>query len=259
MSNKEELIKLVKEKEKRIKLEEYSKDFSKFAKEQIRIVTKDASRGFVPFTLNQAQQHITEQVEKQLEETGRVRAIILKARQQGISTYCSGRVFWKSYFSPYSRSVVMAHDSATSDALFTMSKNLIQNMADELAPKEERSNAKEIIITSPYFRDKEAKASYRLYTAGSPEAGRGTTPTIAHLSEVAFWQHDEKILAGLFQGISQSEGTEVILESTANGANGEFYRLWKGAVAGENEYIPIFLPWYLTDEYRRTAPLGPGM
>jgi hypothetical protein len=256
MSNKEELIKLVKEKEKRIKLEEYSKDFSKFAKEQIRIVTKDASRGFVPFTLNQAQQHITEQVEKQLEETGRVRAIILKARQQGISTYCSGRVFWKSYFSPYSRSVVMAHDSATSDALFTMSKNLIQNMADELAPKEERSNAKEIIITSPYFRDKEAKASYRLYTAGSPEAGRGTTPTIAHLSEVAFWQHDEKILAGLFQGISQSEGTEVILESTANGANGEFYRLWKGAVAGENEYIPIFLPWYLTDEYRRTAPEG---
>lgn len=256
MSNKEELIKLVKEKEKRIKLEEYSKDFSKFAKEQIRIVTKDASRGFVPFTLNQAQQHITEQVEKQLKETGRVRAIILKARQQGISTYCSGRVFWKSYFSPYSRSVVMAHDSATSDALFTMSKNLIQNMADELAPKEERSNAKEIIISSPYFRDKEAKASYRLYTAGSPEAGRGTTPTIAHLSEVAFWQHDERILAGLFQGISQSEGTEVILESTANGANGEFYRLWKGAVAGENEYIPIFLPWYLTDEYRRVAPEG---
>ena len=256
MSNKEELIKLVKEKEKRIKLEEYSKDFSKFAKEQIRIVTKDASRGFVPFTLNQAQQHITEQVEKQLEETGRVRAIILKARQQGISTYCSGRVFWKSYFSPYSRSVVMAHDSATSDALFTMSKNLIQNMADELAPKEERSNAKEIIISSPYFRDKEAKASYRLYTAGSPEAGRGTTPTIAHLSEVAFWQHDERILAGLFQGISQSEGTEVILESTANGSNGEFYRLWKGAVAGENEYIPIFLPWYLTDEYRRVAPEG---
>lgn len=256
MSSKQELIRLVKEKEKRLKLEEYSKDFSKFAEEQIRIVTKDASKGFVPFKLNQAQQHITEQLDKQLQETGRVRAIILKARQQGISTYCSGRVFWKSYFSPYSRSVVMAHDSATSDALFTMSKNLIKNMPEELAPHEERSNAKEIIITSPYFRDKEAKASYRLYTAGSPEAGRGTTPTIAHLSEVAFWGHDEKILAGLFQGISQAEGTEVILESTANGASGEFYRLWKGAVAGENEYIPIFLPWHMTDEYRRTAPEG---
>ena len=251
---KQELIKLVKEKEKRKLLEEYSQDFTRFAEEQIRIVTKDASKGFVPFTLNEAQKRITELLDKQLRETGRVRAIILKARQQGISTYCSGRVFWKSYFSPHSRSVVMAHDSATSDALFNMSKNLIKNMASELAPSEERSNAKEIIISSPAFRDKEAKASYRLYTAGSPEAGRGTTPTIAHLSEVAFWQHDEKILAGLFQGISQAEGTEVILESTANGANGEFYRLWKGAVAGENEYIPIFLPWFLTQEYRRPPP-----
>ena len=249
-----ELIKLIKEKEKRVKLKEYSENFPKFAEEQIKIITKDASQGFVPFALNECQKRITEVLDKQLEETGRVRAIILKARQQGISTYCAGRVFWKSYFSPHARSVVMAHDSATSDALFNMSKNLIKNMGGELAPEESKSNAKEIIIKSPAFNDRDAVASYRLYTAGSPEAGRGTTPTIAHLSEVAFWQHDEKILAGLFQGISQAAGTEVILESTANGAQGEFYRLWKGAVNGENEYVPIFLPWYITPEYRREAP-----
>jgi hypothetical protein len=254
--NKNDMIALVKEKERRQLLEVYSQDFTMFAEEQIRIITKDSSKGFVPFTLNEPQRIITEALDKQLKETGRVRAIILKARQQGISTYCAGRVFWKSYFSPHSRSVVMAHDSATSDALFTMSKNLIQNMPEELSPKEERSNAKEIIISSPYFRDREARASYRLYTAGSPEAGRGTTPTIAHLSEVAFWTHDEKILAGLFQGISQAEGTEVILESTANGSSGEFYRLWKGAMAGENDYVPIFIPWFLTSEYRREPPEG---
>ena len=148
----------------------------------------------------------------------------------------------------------MAHDSATSDALFNMSKNLIKNMKGNLQPKELTSNAKEIKLQSPAYDEKEAIGSYRLYTAGSPEAGRGTTPTIAHLSEVAFWQHDEKILAGLFQGISQAAGTEVILESTANGAQGEFYRLWRGAVAGENEYLPIFLPWFITPEYRRDAP-----
>ena len=254
--NKKDITKLIKEKEKRLKLDEYRTDFAKFAEEQIKIVTKDATQGFVPFKLNQSQQYITDKLSEQLESTGKVRAIILKARQQGISTYCAGRVFWKTYFAQHTRSVVMAHDSATSDALFTMSKNLIQNMEGDLKPAEERSNAKEIIIKTPAYRDKEAKGSYRLYTAGSPEAGRGTTPTIAHLSEIAFWQHDEKILAGLFQGISQADGTEVILESTANGAQGEFYRLWKGAVAGENEYLPIFLPWYWTDEYRRKAPEG---
>ena len=93
-----------------------------------------------------------------------------------------------------------------------------------------------------------------MYTAGSPEAGRGTTPTILHASEVAFWQHDEKILAGLFQGISQAPGTEVILESTANGAQGEFYRLWKTAERGEGDYLPIFLPWFITPEYTKEAP-----
>ena len=156
-------------------------------------------------------------------------------------------VFWKTYFNANTRSVVMAHDSATSDALFDMSKNIISHMDKEYAPVFKRSNAKEIV-----FDHNDAK--YRLYTAGSPEAGRGTTPTIAHLSEVAFWQHDEKILAGLFQGISQADGTEVILESTANGAAGEFFRLWHGAVQGENEYIPIFLPWFLTPEYTREPP-----
>ena len=254
--DKKELIKLVKEKEKRDKLKAYRDDFGSFATEQIRIITKDASQGFIPFKFNESQRRITEALAKQQAETGKVRAIILKARQQGISTYCSARVFWKTYFQQHTRSVVLAHDSATSDALFTMSKNLIKNMGEELKPKELTSNAKEIKLLSPAYADRDAVGSYRLYTAGSPEAGRGTTPTIAHLSEVAFWQHDEKILAGLFQGISQADGTEVILESTANGAQGEFYRLWKGAVAGENEYLPIFLPWFITPEYRRTAPEG---
>lgn len=252
----QDFYKVVEALQKKEQLEEYHGDFEKFANEQIKIVTKDASKGFVPFELNEAQKYITKQLDKQIAETGKVRAIILKARQQGISTYCSARVFWKSYFSPHSRSVVMAHDSATSDALFNMSKNLIRNMSGELKPKEHMSNAKEIKINTPWYEDKEAIGSYRLYTAGSPEAGRGTTPTIAHLSEVAFWTHDEKILAGMFQGISAAEGTEVILESTANGASGEFYRLWKGAVAGENEYVPIFLPWFWTTEYTRTPPEG---
>ena len=254
--DKKQLVKLVREKEKRNKLTGYSTDFGLFASEQIKIITKDARDGFVPFALNECQKRITDALSQQIKETGKVRAIILKARQQGISTYCAGRVFWKSYFTPYARSVVMAHDSATSDALFAMSKNLIKNMEGELSPGELKSNAKEIIINSPAMADKDATASYRLYTAGSPEAGRGTTPTIAHLSEVAFWQHDSKILAGLFQGISSAPGTEVILESTANGAQGEFYRLWKGAVAGDNEYVPIFLPWFITPEYRRAAPEG---
>lgn len=225
----------------------YTNSFAEFATEQIRILPKDSSKGFISFELNSAQKIIDEGIEKQLKETGKVRVIILKARQMGISTYTTARVFWRAYFHAHHKSVVMAHDSGTSDALFTMSRNVIDNMLDEWKPKLKASNAKEIQF-------EHNSSGYRLYTAGSPEAGRGTTPTVCHLSEVAFWTHDTKILAGLFQGISQAAGTEVILESTANGIGNEFHRLWTGAVRGENEYLPIFVPWFLMDEYRRTAP-----
>jgi len=247
--NNRQKLELIKEKKRREKHEHYKANFEDFAKDHIKIITKESSKGFVPFELNSPQKVINDALETQLKETGKVRAIILKARQQGISTYCAARVFWKTYYTPYTRSVVMAHDSPTSDNLFAMSKNLIENMDEDVRPKYARSNAKEIQF-------EHNSAGYRLYTAGSPEAGRGTTPTIAHLSEVAFWQHDEKILAGLFQGISQADGTEVILESTANGASGEFYRLWKGAVEGKNGYTPIFVPWFLTNEYRTPVPKG---
>ena len=247
--NNSDKLEALRELKKREKLNAYKGDFELFAKEQLKILPKDSSKGFQSFEFNEAQRIVNEALEKQLKETGRVRAIILKARQMGLSTYTTGRVFWKSYFNAYNKSVVMAHDAATSDALFGMSRNIIYNMSDTFRPMLKKSNAKEIMF-------EHNDSGYRLYTAGAPEAGRGTTPTIAHLSEVAFWGHDEKILAGLFQGISQSEGTEVILESTANGVGNSFHRLWQGAVKGENDYIAIFVPWYLMPEYQRKSPEG---
>lgn len=259
MDNRTKLA-LAKEKWRREKEKAYENDYELFAKEQIKIRPKDVTKGLVPFVLNEAQSLIHEKIEAQRKETGKVRAIILKARQQGISTYCTGRVLWKTKYMPLSRSVVMAHDSATSEALFQMSKDAHSNLHKDFRPELAKSNAKEIIFVDrkkdETGEEFEEKRGYRLYTAGSPEAGRGTTPTVAHLSEVAFWQFDEKILAGLFQGIPNAPGTEVILESTANGISGEFYRLWKTAEKGLNEYIPIFIPWFLTSEYTLPAPEG---
>lgn len=257
MDNRQKLA-LAKEKWRREKEELYESDYRAFAEEQIKIRPKDVTKGLVSFKFNEAQNLIHEAIEEQRTKTGKVRAIILKARQQGISTYCTGRVFWKTKYMPLSRSVVMAHDGATSDALFQMSKDVHSNLNVIFQPEISKSNAKEIIFVDRKKDEAgveyEEKRGYRLYTAGSPEAGRGTTPTVAHLSEVAFWQFDEKILAGMFQGIPNAPGTEVILESTANGISGEFYRLWKTAEKGLNEYVPIFIPWFLTSEYQMEAP-----
>ena len=42
----------------------------------------------------------------------------------------------------------------------------------------------------------------------------------------------------------------VIIESTANGFD-DFKRLWDAAVNGENDFVPVFFPWFELDEYQR--------
>ena len=55
------------------------------------------------------------------------------------------------------------------------------------------------------------------------------------------------------QTVPDMDGTEVIIETTANGFN-DFYKLWRKAEAGESEFVPIFLPWTVAPEYRAKVP-----
>ena len=80
-----------------------------------------------------------------------------------------------------------------------------------------------------------------------------TTTGIVSNSEVAFWPHAEEHAKGVMQAISRDDGTEIILESTANGIGNYFYSLWQSA-SGESEYQAIFLPWYWQDEYTNHIP-----
>ena len=57
-------------------------------------------------------------------------------------------------------------------------------------------------------------------------------------------------MASLLQTVPDVDGTEIIIESTANGYN-DFHSLWRKAEAGESEFMPIFLPWSLDPGYRR--------
>jgi len=54
----------------------------------------------------------------------------------------------------------------------------------------------------------------------------------------------------MMQTVPDLPGTSVILESTAYGHN-SFYQLWQRSVAGETDYMPIFISWAMMEEYRR--------
>ena len=80
-----------KELELRIKLKD---DFVFYASTALKVRPKEGK--LVPFVLNQAQKYLNLIAEKQMLEKGRVRIMVLKGRQQGISTYIEGRFYWKT-------------------------------------------------------------------------------------------------------------------------------------------------------------------
>jgi len=88
-------------------------------------------------------------------------------------------------------------------------------------------------------------------TAKNVESGRSGTIHNMHISEIAFWQNAERTMLGLLQQVPNTPNTMIVVESTANGVGGYFYNMWKKAEKGQNEYIPVFLPWFIDPTYSR--------
>jgi len=74
-----------------------------------------------------------------------------------------------------------------------------------------------------------------------------------HNSEVGFWPNAEEHARGVLQAVSNEPGTEIILESTANGIGNYYHNMWKAAESRSSEYIAIFIPWYWQNEYTTSA------
>ena len=88
--------------------------------------------------------------------------------------------------------------------------------------------------------------SYRYFDG----AGRSATAQLLHASEAAFWPDLEAQAASLFQIVPDTPGSEIAIETTANGYN-EFHKLWRNAESDASEFIPVFLPWSLDPAYRK--------
>lgn len=222
-------------------------DFPHFAAKCMRIRAKDGQ--IVPFVLNTAQQYVHERLERQLRETGKVRALILKARQQGFSTYIGARFYHKVTHRTGYQCFILTHEQPATDNLFAMVDRYHKHNNPLVKPSTGASNAKEL-----YFDLLDS--GYAVGTAGSKAVGRSKTIQVFHGSEAAFWPNAPLHFAGVVQTIPDLPDTESILESTANGVGGEFHERWQQAEAGIGDYIAIFVPWFWSDEYRRPVPPG---
>ena len=222
-------------------------DFSFYSQSALKIRTKKGE--IAPLKLNKAQQILDEAVQKQMASEGKIRVIILKARQQGLSTYTGGYLYFSVSQNPAKKAMVITHHSDSTRALFDMTKRFHENAPEILKPHTKYSSRRELTFDV-------LDSSYVVATAGGDAVGRGETLTHVHASELAFWPKStaEDIWNGLAQAVPSSPNTAIFIESTANGVSGTFYNLWRGAVEGQNGYTPVFIPWFADDTYRESVP-----
>ena len=202
-----------------------------------------------PFTMNKAQKYVHGRLENQKQQTGMVRALILKGRQQGMSTYVGGRFYHRTTHSFGLRTFILTHEQSATDNLFAMTKRYHDNCPPLMQPSTSASSSKELVFGG-------LDSDYKIGTAGSRGVGRSSTIQLFHGSEVAFWPNADTHAVGVMQAISDSEGTEIILESTANGLGNYFHEQWKKAEAGLSDYQAIFVPWFWQNEYRKELKEG---
>jgi hypothetical protein len=203
----------------------------------------------VPFKPNRVQLHLHGRLEAQRARTGKVRAIILKGRQEGCSTYVEGRFYHKATWNKGLRAFILTHKQDATDNLFEMASRFHEHCPEAVKPSTGASNAKEL-----YFD--RLDSGYRVATAGGAAAGRSQTNQLFHGSEVAFWENAQDHAAGALQTVPDMPGTEVILESTANGVGNYFHGMWLDAERGASEFEAIFIPWFWAPEYRKAVADG---
>lgn len=224
--------------------QKHKDDFEHFASRCLKIRTKED--GVQPFTLNDAQRYIHEIAEKQLAETGRVRIIVLKGRQQGMSTYIEGRFYWKVIHQAGQRAYILTHEGEATANLFAMVSRYHEHCPPELKPSTDRDSGKELNFDR-------LDSGYKVGTAGTKGTGRSSTIQYFHGSEVAFWPQAETHATGVMQAVPATSG-EIWLESTSDGMGNYFHQTWIRAVAGLNGFIPVFIPWFWQSEYSLPVP-----
>ena len=217
--------------------------------------------GLVSLKLNESQLYVHKLLENELERKGYVRAIMLKCRQWGGSTLVESWFYHKVSYQRGKRCVIMTEADMSRDNLFNMVKTFHENVPPQVQPQTRASNEKALIFDSPKnSRQNGLKSRYDVKTCDS-KGGLGITTHFIHLSEYAFFKDNTlNTVAGLLESVPSEHpailGTQIIMESTANGVGGIFYNTWKESekqeAEGETpEYLRIFIPWFFHSEYKR--------
>lgn len=197
-------------------------NYKKGIEKYLTIINKEGKEQ--PFILNPIQNAYVDRATN--------RDIILKARQQGFSSFILAAFTLDFLLKEHSNSVVVADKSDNAIVLLSRVKHFIKSF-------ERITNCKvPLKYNSKYQLVNGANnATYTIGTAQEQNFGRSRTITNLHLSEAAFYPNLHNLLAGAAQAVTPNG--KLIIETTANGFN-PFKTLWDDTNLNNTSFKALF-------------------
>ena len=231
----------------------FKHDFEFWAISCVRIQDKQ-SKKMVPFKLHLAQRILLEELERMRVAGKPIRVILLKARQWGGSTLVQIYMAWIQLFHEVGwHSAIVADVEDQARNIRSMYSKLAGNYPREVStititPFEGSSKNKYLI---------ERGCIMSIGSAQQPDSLRSFDLAMLHLSEVGLWKQTagkspEDLVQALIGALARGRNTLLVEESTAKGVGNYFHRRWQASVNGQNNSVPVFIPWHKIDMYRLT-------
>jgi hypothetical protein len=197
-------------------------NYKKFIETRLKVIDKDSQ--VIPFKLNAVQDKFV--------TVNPLKAIILKARQQGFSSLILAMFTMDFILKENINNVVVADITDNAEALLDRVKFFLNSYEDITGVKVPLKYNSKYELQNSFNGSK-----YSIGTAKNTEFGRSRTINNLHMSEAAFYPNLEKMLAGALQAVVPTG--RVVIETTANGFN-DLKELWDEAELGNNGFTPMF-------------------
>lgn len=207
----------------------------------------DKQRNLIPLRLNPVQLAIYLAEQEEMRKKGRVRQIVLKGRQGGVTTYEQARNLHAIWAVRGATALTLASDRDLTDKIFRITKRALDNFPTALLPPVGERIVREISFPT---RD----SSFYTGAAGGNRAGAGLTLYRFHGSEFAHWDDPKEVLKAVGPSL-EADGTTSALETTGGGYESDAHLFWREAVSGKNGYTALFFPWWECDPRTYRTPL----
>lgn len=205
-------------------------------------------QGLYPFF--DSQEILHDELRKLEKTQGKVRAMVLKARRMGYTTYMIGEFLHKTAIKlEHTDAIIVSQDEKGAKYNMGMYESAFDFLPWWMKP---RVNIHQTGAVYNFDEQDEILRATRpglknwVYAdnANRPSGvGRGQGFRCGMLDELAFWNNASQLSKSLLRSFQASDGFYV-MGSTANGRNDAWHNLWRRAEQGSIDWNPIFIPFY---------------